>query len=141
MVNLNLVIEKINWYFFEECVKEQVWQNCDVFQVFDKKVWNVVVMVIVYVCMKIGVFYLWGGDGMEVDGGWFDCFGLMKVVYVQVGIEIFRVVNDQYGMIDVYFLWNDFEFGDLVFFGQKGDFWLIYYVGIYIGSGKMLYVL
>lgn len=137
--NPNPAIEKINWYSPEERAKEQARQNRDAAQVSDKKARNAAATAIAYARTKIGVPYLWGGDGTEADGGRFDCSGLTKAAYAQAGIKIPRVANDQYGTTDVHPSWNDLEPGDLVFFGQKGDSRSIHHVGIYIGSGKMLH--
>lgn len=87
---------------------------------------------------QLGTPYLWGGDGEAEDNGRFDCSGLSKAAYAEVGIELPRVANDQ---------WNtgphpardELMPGDLVFFSHDlKDSRQIYHVGIYVGGGYMI---
>ena len=91
-----------------------------------------------YAQEKLGTPYLWGGDGGAGDDGRFDCSGLTKAAYADVGIELPRVANDQ---------WNsgphpardELMPGDLVFFSHDlKDSRQIYHVGIYVGGGYMI---
>ncbi|GAA2105273.1 transglycosylase TgdA [Streptomyces albiaxialis] len=91
-----------------------------------------------YAQEKLGTPYLWGGDGTAEDGGKFDCSGLTKAAYEEVGIDLPRVANDQ---------WNSGPHpkrsellpGDLVFFGTDlDDPRSIDHVGIYVGGGHMI---
>lgn len=91
-----------------------------------------------YAQEKLGTPYLWGGDGGPEDDGRFDCSGLSKAAYAEVGIELPRVANDQ---------WNtgphpgrdELMPGDLVFFSHDlKDSRQIYHVGIYVGGGYMI---
>lgn len=137
--NPNPQIEKVNWYSPEERAQEAARQNQDAARVSDKKSRNAAATAIAYARTKIGVPYLWGGDGTRADGGRFDCSGLTKAAYAKAGIDIPRVANDQYETTDVHPSWDELEPGDLVFFGQKGNSRSIHHVGIYIGDGKMLH--
>ncbi len=87
---------------------------------------------------QLGTPYLWGGDGGPEDNGRFDCSGLTKAAYEEVGIELPRVANDQ---------WHagphpgrdELLPGDLVFFAHDlNDSRSIYHVGIYVGGGYMI---
>jgi cell wall-associated NlpC family hydrolase len=87
---------------------------------------------------QLGTPYLWGGDGTPEDDGRFDCSGLTKAAYAEVGIELPRVANDQ---------WNagphperdELLPGDLVFFAYDlEDSRSIHHVGIYVGGGHMI---
>jgi cell wall-associated NlpC family hydrolase len=87
---------------------------------------------------QLGTPYLWGGDGTPEEGGRFDCSGLTKAAYAEVGVELSRVANDQ---------WNDGPHperdellpGDLVFFAwDLEDSRSIHHVGIYVGGGMMI---
>lgn len=137
--NPNPQIEKINWYSPEERAQEAARQNRDASRVSDTKARDAAAMAIAYARTKIGVPYLWGGDGTKADGGRFDCSGLTKAAYAKAGIDIPRVANDQYDTTDVHPSRGELKPGDLVFFGQKGDSRSIHHVGIYIGNGKMLH--
>ncbi|MDB1087919.1 bifunctional lytic transglycosylase/C40 family peptidase [Streptomyces sp. ACA25] len=87
---------------------------------------------------QLGTPYLWGGDGGPEDDGRFDCSGLTKAAFEQVGIELPRVANDQ---------WHagphpgreELLPGDLVFFATDlTDSRSIHHVGIYVGGGYMI---
>lgn len=137
--NENPAIEKINWYSPEERAKEAVRQNQDADRVSNVKSKDAAASAIAYARTKIGVPYLWGGDGTKADGGRFDCSGLTKAAYAKAGIDIPRVANDQYNTTDIHPSWDELRLGDLVFFGNKGDSRSIHHVGIYVGDGKMLH--
>lgn len=49
------------------------------------------------------------------------------------------MANDQYKTTDNHPSWDELKPGDLVFFGQKGNWRSIHHVGIYIGNGEMLH--
>ncbi|RBM17883.1 bifunctional lytic transglycosylase/C40 family peptidase [Streptomyces sp. PT12] len=87
---------------------------------------------------QLGTPYQWGGDGTAEDDGRFDCSGLTKAAYEEVGIELPRIANDQ---------WNagphpsrdELLPGDLVFFAYDlDDPRSIHHVGLYIGGGYMI---
>ena len=137
--NPNPAIEKINWYSPEERAKEAARQEKDASEVSNSRASDAAAVAIAYARTKIGVPYLWGGNGTAADGGRFDCSGLTKAAYAKAGIEIPRVANDQYRTTDVHPSWDDLRKGDLVFFGQKGNWRSIHHVGIYIGNGEMLH--
>lgn len=137
--NTNPAIEKINWYSPEQRAKEAKRQNADASKVAPSRASNAAAVAIAYAESKIGIPYLWGGNGTAADGGRFDCSGLTKAAYAKAGIEIPRVANDQWNTTDVHPAWDDLKPGDLVFFGQKGNSRSIHHVGIYIGGGKMIH--
>jgi cell wall-associated NlpC family hydrolase len=137
--NPNPQIEKINWYSPEERAQEAARQNRDASRVSDTRARDAAATAVAYARTKIGVPYLWGGDGTKADGGRFDCSGLTKAAYAKAGIDIPRVANDQYDTTDVHPSRGELKPGDLVFFGQKGNSRSIHHVGIYIGNGKMLH--
>lgn len=137
--NPNPAIEKINWYSPEQRTKEAKRQKRDADNVAPSRSGNAAAVAIAYARTKIGVPYLWGGDGTAADGGRFDCSGLTKAAYAKAGINIPRVANDQYKTTDVHPSWDELKPGDLVFFGNKGNWRSIHHVGIYVGSGRMLH--
>lgn len=137
--NPNPAIEKINWYSPEERAKEAKRQNADASNVSDSRASDPAKTAIAYARTKIGIPYLWGGNGTTEQGGRFDCSGLTKAAYAKAGISIPRVANDQYKTTDNHPSWDELKPGDLVFFGQKGNWRSIHHVGIYVGNGEMLH--
>lgn len=74
--------------------------------------------------------YMYGGEGPIV----FDCSGLTKYVYNEVGVHLPHNAAAQYGVVD-HVAKSDMHPGDLVFFyDQSGS---IYHVGIYAGGDQM----
>ena len=136
--NGNPAIEKINWYSPEQRAKEAKRQEKDT-KVSTSRASDAAKVAIAYAESKIGIPYLWGGEGLASQGGRFDCSGLMQAAYAKAGIRLPRVANDQYNTTDVHPSWSELKPGDLVFFGQEGNSRSIHHVGIYIGAGKMIH--
>ncbi|MFC9281379.1 NlpC/P60 family protein [Streptomyces collinus] len=87
---------------------------------------------------KLGTPYLWGGNGTADQGGRFDCSGLTKAAYDEVGIALPRVANDQYNA-GAHPSRDQLLPGDLVFFSDDlTDSRAIRHVGIYVGGGYMI---
>ncbi|MDF3300310.1 bifunctional lytic transglycosylase/C40 family peptidase [Streptomyces tropicalis] len=87
---------------------------------------------------KLGTPYLWGGDGTADQGGRFDCSGLTKAAFENVGITLPRVANDQYNA-GPHPRRDELLPGDLVFFSDDpSDSRAIRHVGIYVGGGYMI---
>jgi cell wall-associated NlpC family hydrolase len=83
---------------------------------------------------RIGLPYVWGGDGPTV----FDCSGLVQWSMAQAGVVMPRVADDQARTGPLVPL-RDLEPGDLLFYHTDPtapDY--ISHVAIYIGNGKML---
>ena len=72
--------------------------------------------------------YVWGAAGPST----FDCSGLVKWAYAQVGINLPHYTVSQWNMGE-HISKSQLEPGDLVFF-----FPTIEHVGIYVGDGRML---
>ncbi len=77
----------------------------------------------------IGVPYVWGG---ESPSG-FDCSGLVKYAFAQVGVSLPHSSRAQYSY-GVAVARGSLQPGDLVFFGSP-----IHHVGIYVGNGNMVH--
>ncbi|MBU2603603.1 MAG: C40 family peptidase [Actinobacteria bacterium] len=77
----------------------------------------------------IGVPYVWGG---ESPSG-FDCSGLVKYSFAQVGVSLPHSSRALYGY-GVAVSRGNLQPGDLVFFGSP-----IHHVGIYVGNGNMVH--
>lgn len=137
--NDNPAIETINWYSPEERAKEAKRQNNDADNVASSRSGDAATVAIAYARTKIGVPYLWGGNGTAEQGGRFDCSGLTKAAYAKAGINLPRVANDQWNASDNHPPRDRLKPGDLVFFGQAGNSRSIHHVAIYIGDGKMLH--
>lgn len=86
----------------------------------------------------LGTPYLWGGDGTPEDDGRFDCSGLTRAAYAEVGVELPRVANDQWST-GPHPERDELLPGDLVFFANDlNDPRSIHHVGIYVGGGYMI---
>lgn len=76
-----------------------------------------------------GVPYEWGGT---TPSG-FDCSGLTKYVFGEMGIKLPRTSQQQYDAAE-HISQSQAQPGDLVFMGGENS---IYHVAIYAGNGKM----
>lgn len=137
--NDNPAIETINWYSPKERAKEAKRQNSDADNISPTRSSDAAKVAIAYARTKLGVPYLWGGNGTKAQGGRFDCSGLTKAAYAKAGINLPRVANDQWNASDNHPRRSELKPGDLVFFGQAGNSRSIHHVAIYIGDGKMLH--
>ncbi|MFE9785196.1 NlpC/P60 family protein [Nocardia salmonicida] len=90
--------------------------------------------VISFACAQLGLPYVWGGNGPDVNGGW-DCSGLTQAAYRAAGITIPRTTYDQvYTGATV--SEHQLAPGDLVFYGTAAD---VHHVGIYLGGDQMVH--
>ncbi|MDO8987701.1 MAG: NlpC/P60 family protein, partial [Coriobacteriia bacterium] len=81
--------------------------------------------------------YLWGGT---TPSG-FDCSGLTRYCYAQLGISIPRTSRSQFRS-GSYIPPDNLDVlvpGDLVFFGYGGDANKVHHVGIYVGDGNYVH--
>ncbi|CAM4528702.1 bifunctional lytic transglycosylase/C40 family peptidase [Nocardia ninae] len=90
--------------------------------------------VISFACAQLGLPYVWGGNGPEVNGGW-DCSGLTQAAYRAAGISIPRTTYDQVHT-GTTISEDQLAPGDLLFYGTAAD---VHHVGIYLGARKMLH--
>ena len=77
---------------------------------------------------KVGDPYVWGAAGPSA----FDCSGLVKWAYAQVGISLMHFTGDQWNEGE-HISRSELEPGDLVFFFPD-----IGHVGLYVGNGLMV---
>lgn len=85
---------------------------------------------------KIGLPYVWGGNGTEKGDAGFDCSGLTTAAYAEAGVELMRTAHTQYHSVPLVDRGDDLQLGDLIFFGDPGT--KIHHVGIYIGNDQMI---
>ncbi|TCK25127.1 C40 family peptidase [Pseudonocardia endophytica] len=78
---------------------------------------------------KLGKPYVWGADGPNA----FDCSGLMKWAFEQVGKDLPRSSSAQ-SQVGTPVSKSDLQPGDVVFFYSP-----VSHVGIYAGNGKILH--
>lgn len=90
--------------------------------------------VISFACAQLGLPYVWGGNGPDVNGGW-DCSGLTQAAYRAAGITIPRTTYDQVHT-GATVSENQLAPGDLVFYGTAAD---VHHVGIYLGGDQMVH--
>lgn len=76
----------------------------------------------------VGTPYRWGG---ESPGG-FDCSGLVRWAYGQVGLDVPHNTHALYAMGDVVKR-GELRTGDLLFFSGLG------HMGLYLGGGRMVH--
>jgi uncharacterized protein YfaT (DUF1175 family) len=76
----------------------------------------------------VGAPYRWGGSSPEG----FDCSGLVRYVYAQVGVSLPHNAAKQYRLGTVVAR-EDLEPGDLVFFDR------LRHNGIYVGGGRFIH--
>ncbi|QFU87086.1 C40 family peptidase [Amycolatopsis sp. YIM 10] len=85
---------------------------------------------------KIGLPYVWGGNGIEGGHEGFDCSGLTTAAYGNAGITLKRTAHWQYGSVPLVPVEEEPQLGDLVFFGNPST--KIHHVGIYVGNKQMV---
>ena len=86
---------------------------------------------------QLGKRYVWGAEGPNS----FDCSGLMKYAYGQVGITLNRVSSDQ-ASNGIAVSRSNLQPGDLVFFrgiNSSSSSTRISHVGIYIGNNEFIH--
>ena len=90
---------------------------------------------------QLGLPYIWGGGGYNgPSGGGFDCSGLTAFAFHQVGLDLPRTAETQYGATASTRLPGGFnpasyQPGDLLFWGTEGN---IHHVAIAIGNGQLI---
>ena len=80
----------------------------------------------------LGAPYKWGGSGPTQ----FDCSGLVRFVYGEIGVEVPRTAAEQYSAARRINL-KDIAPGDLLFFRISGR--RISHVAIYAGDGRFIH--
>jgi cell wall-associated NlpC family hydrolase len=85
---------------------------------------------------KIGLPYVWGGNGTEKGDAGFDCSGLTTAAYAEAGVSLMRTAHTQYHSVPLVDRDDELQLGDLIFFGDPDT--KIHHVGIYIGNGQMI---
>jgi cell wall-associated NlpC family hydrolase len=81
-----------------------------------------------YAVSQLGKPYIFGGTGPTG----YDCSGLTMMAWRAAGIDLPRVVPDQYSAIR-HVARSDLQPGDLLFFDSLG------HEGIYVGGGRFIH--
>lgn len=84
---------------------------------------------------KIGLPYVWGGNGEERGDEGFDCSGLTTAAYAEAGVDLPRTAHWQWEAVPEIPVGTEPKLGDLIFFGTPE---FIHHVGIYIGNHQMI---
>lgn len=82
---------------------------------------------------KIGLPYVWGGNGREAGHAGFDCSGLTTAAYDEAGVDLPRTAHTQYHAVPRV---GEPKLGDLIFYGDAAT--KVHHVGIYIGNQQMI---
>ncbi len=82
---------------------------------------------------KIGLPYVWGGNGTGGGDPGFDCSGLTTAAYASAGVKLMRTAHTQYHSVGKV---TDPQLGDLIFYGEPNT--KIHHVGLYIGNQQMI---
>lgn len=82
---------------------------------------------------KIGLPYVWGGNGKGGNDPGFDCSGLTTAAYASAGITIKRTADTQFRSVKAV---SEPALGDLIFYGEPQT--KIHHVGLYIGNEQMI---
>jgi cell wall-associated NlpC family hydrolase len=81
-----------------------------------------------YATAQLGIPYIFGGTGPTG----YDCSGLTMMAWRAAGVDLPRIVPDQYNAIR-HVARSDLQPGDLVFFDSLG------HEGIYVGGGRFIH--
>ncbi|MBE1497972.1 cell wall-associated NlpC family hydrolase [Amycolatopsis lexingtonensis] len=82
---------------------------------------------------KIGLPYIWGGNGTGGNDPGFDCSGLTTAAYASAGVKLMRTADTQFRSVPHV---TDPQLGDLIFYGEPAT--KIHHVGLYIGNQQMI---
>lgn len=82
---------------------------------------------------KIGLPYIWGGNGTGGNDPGFDCSGLTTAAYGSAGLKLMRTADTQFRSVPHV---TDPQLGDLIFYGEPAT--KIHHVGLYIGNQQMI---
>jgi len=85
---------------------------------------------------KIGLPYVWGGNGEEKGDVGFDCSGLTTAAYASAGTSLQRTADWQFRSVPLIPAGQQPKLGDLIFYGEPAT--KIHHVGIYIGNQQMI---
>lgn len=95
-----------------------------------------VLRAVTFAIEKIGLPYVWGGNGTEQGDAGFDCSGLTTAAYASAGVSLERTAHWQYSSLPIIGPDEQPRLGDLVFFGDPDT--KIHHVGMYIGNQQMI---
>src|SRR5690606_24403163 len=95
-----------------------------------------VIKAVTFAIEKIGLPYVWGGNGEEQGDAGFDCSGLTTAAYGSAGITLQRTAHWQYSSVPLIGPDEQPRLGDLVFYGDPNT--KIHHVGMYIGNQQMI---
>ncbi|MEC3981829.1 C40 family peptidase [Amycolatopsis sp. H20-H5] len=82
---------------------------------------------------KIGLPYVWGGNGKGGSDPGFDCSGLTTAAYASAGVKLMRTADTQFRSVAHV---DEPKLGDLIFYGEPAT--KIHHVGLYIGNQQMI---
>jgi cell wall-associated NlpC family hydrolase len=89
-----------------------------------------------FVIGKIGLPYVWGGNGTGGADPGFDCSGLTTAAYASAGVPLKRTADAQFRSVTAAPPGTEPQLGDLIFYGVPAT--KIHHVGLYIGNQQMV---
>lgn len=103
-------------------------------QVIDTNATGVAKQLLEFAQTKLGLPYVWGGDGGEEIG--YDCSGFTKAVFESIGISLPRTAATQ-SAFGTTVAFESMQPGDLLYFETYKPG--VSHVAIYMGDGKMIH--
>lgn len=131
-------------YNMDQTFLESLYENANNIVYGDDEIKNAIAE---YAVSKLECLYWWGAPGGGFDDGqilssydaiYFDCSGLVCWAHLQAGVELERLIAQQYANIGEEVKYKNLETGDVITFTYNNGT-SVSHIGIYIGDGMMVH--